>query len=426
MEKKFTFNAKAVTYLSLTVVAFLLSCITSKTEAQLSCPNQTVLYLETFGTGTTPTTSSDVVNLTYHATGPLASEATYRIINNTQQKPEWQNSADHTGDANGRMLVANGEDETFFSHEIDRTQGFDAGNYTVTLYLMNVDTLGVCGKNALLTDVGLRVEYLDQTNNWVPLTGSPYNASGVPQTSSASPTWVQLGSTFTLPFFSNFTIKSVRIIISDGTVGGCGNDFAMDDLQLAECPQGGQLPVTFLGVSARQQNDGVNVSWSTAQEINSSRFDVERSADGGSGWDVVATVAAAGNSSIVKNYSAFDAKPLNGTSYYRIRETDIDGKYKFSKTVPVTINFANTSVSVLANPFHSNLTIDFNSPTEQQVSARLIDITGRQVLFQKWTISSGTTRQVLTNVGNLMQGMYILNISNQNGEMLFNGKVLKQ
>jgi hypothetical protein len=56
----------------------------------------------------------------------------------------------------------------------------------------------------------------------------------------------------------------------------------------------------------------------------------------------------------------------------------------------------------------------------------LIDITGRQVLLQKWTISSGTTRQVLTNVGNLMQGMYILNISNQNGEMLFNGKVMKQ
>ncbi|HVZ95562.1 MAG TPA: T9SS type A sorting domain-containing protein [Chitinophagaceae bacterium] len=425
MEKKFTFTAKAITYTLLSFVAFVLSGFLSATNAQLSCPNQTVIYKETFGTGTVATSSPDVVNLTYQDTGSLIGEARYRIINNTQQKPEWQNSPDHTGDVNGMMLVANGEAETFFIHEIDRPQGFDAGNYTATLYAMNVDTAGLCGVNALLTDMNFRVEYLDATNNWVPLTGSPYQAAPMSQTSPSSPTWVQLGSTFTLPFLSNFTVKSIRIILSDGTVGGCGNDFAVDDIQFAECPQGGQLPVNFLSIGARQQGSGVNVTWSTAQELNTSSFDVERSEDG-INWEVASSIPAAGNSSVVRNYTVFDAHPVNGTNFYRIRETDIDGKTNYSKTVSVTVNFASTDVLVLENPFHSTLTIDFSSPTGQIVSARLIDITGRQVNMQKWTIAAGSSRQVLTGAGNLLPGIYILSISNQNGEVLYNNKVVKQ
>ncbi len=425
MEKKFTLTAKAVTYGLLSLVVFVLSGLISETNAQISCPNQTVIYKETFGTGTSATNSPDVVNLIYQATGPLVGEATYRVINSTYQKPEWQNSPDHTGDVNGKMLVANGEAETFYSHQIDRPQGFDAGNYTATLYAMNVDTLGVCGPNALITHMQITVEYLDATNSWVALTGSPYLAPGIAQTASSSPTWVELGSTFTLPFFSNYTIKSIRVILTDGTVGGCGNDFAVDDIQFSECPQGGQLPVNFLAIAARQQNDGVNVTWSTAQELNTSSFDVERSNDG-TNWNEVSSISAAGNSSVVRNYAVLDAHPANGTNFYRVRETDIDGKTNYSKTVSVTVNFESTNVRVLENPFHNTLTIDFSSPTEQVVSARLIDITGRQVTLQKWTISSGTSRQVMSNGSNLMPGIYILSISNQNGEVLYNSKVVKQ
>ena len=64
------------------------------------------------------------------------------------------------------------------------------------------------------------------------------------------------------------------------------------------------MPVEFLGITARQKGSGVSVEWSTSQEINSSQFDVEKSADGNSNWELVASINAAGNSSTVKKYNA--------------------------------------------------------------------------------------------------------------------------
>jgi hypothetical protein len=429
MEKKFTSYARTIACSLLTIILLFLNAIATKTYAQVSCPNETVLFFETFGTGTTPSSSPDVLTtgLTYQDTGSLAGEGRYRVINSTHQKPEWQVSGDHTpAEVDGKMMVINGQAETYYSHQVNRTQGFPAGAYTASLWIMNVDPLGLCGVDALLTSITFRVEYLSETNTWVPLTGSPYTAAPVPQTPLSAPTWVPLGSSFTLPSTGNFSVKSIRLVLSDGTVGGCGNDFAMDDVKFSACPEGGPLPVEFLGITARQKGSGVSVEWTTSQEINSSRFDIERSANGNTNWNLVSSVNAAGNSSVGKNYNAYDARPFNGGNFYRINQVDKDGKYKYSKTVHVNLNFSKTGVSVLANPFHSSLTVDFSSATSQSVSARLVDITGKQVTIEKWIISVGNTRENFSGVSGLQQGMYILNITNGNGEVLFNNKVIKQ
>lgn len=428
MQKKFTSYAKTAAYSVLTISGVFMSSLVTKTNAQVSCNNETVLFLQTFGTGTTASSDPDVLTtgLTYLVSGSLAPEGTYRVINSTLQKPEWQNSSDHTGDTDGKMMVINGQAETYYSHEIDRGVGFAPGTYTASLYIMNVDTLGLCGVNALLPNINFRVEYLSEANTWEPLTGSPYSAAPIPQTPPSAPTWVNLGSSFILPSTGNFLVTSIRIVLADGTIGGCGNDFAMDDVKFSLCPEGGPLPVEFLGINAHQKGSGVTVEWSTSQEINSSSFEIEKSADGNTHWNLVASINAAGNSSVVKKYNAYDAKPFNGANFYRAKQVDKDGNFKYSKTIRVNLNFAKTGVSVLANPFHSLLTVDFSSATEQSVSARLVDITGKQVAMQKWTITSGNTRENFSNVSNLQQGMYILNITNSNGEILFNNKVIKQ
>jgi len=429
MEKKFTFYARKIPGLLFTVAALLLSSIAAKTYAQIGCANERVWFSQTFGVGTTPTGDPDVVTtgLTYQPTGLLSAEGVYRVINNTQQKPEWQMSGDHTpNDVDGKMMVINGQEETYYSHQIDNAQGFTPATYTASLFIMNVDTLGLCGPEALLPNISFRVEYFSEAGTWVPLSGSPYTAAPVAQTAPSAPTWVALGAAFVLPPTGTFVVKSIKLVLSDGTIGGCGNDFAMDDVKFAQCPEGGELPVSFLGVNARQKGSGVSIDWSTSQEINSSSFDVEKSADGNSNWDLVASVNAAGNSSVVKNYNVYDAKPLNGVNFYRVKQIDKDGNFKYSKTVRVNLNFSKTGVSVLENPFYNSLTVDFSSAITQSVSARLVDITGKQVAVQKWTISTGNTRMNFSNIGNLQQGMYILNISNASGEVLYNNKVIKQ
>lgn len=418
MKRKFTQFAKI--YLS--IAAILMASFSVK--AQIGCPNEVVLGTENFGQGTTPSSDPYVTNLIYYPAGPLNSDGYYRVVDSTNQKPEWQVSGDHTGNLNGKMLVINGIAGTFYDRTVTLTQGYVPGQYSISLYAMNIDTLGVCSPTPLLPVLTITVEYLSQSNTWVPLMGSPYTAAPIPQT--ATPTWVNIGSTFTMPSAGSFIPKTIRVIFGNQTSGGCGNDFAIDDLQLAMCPEGGPAPVEFIDFTAQQKGNGISLNWSTAQEINNSYFNVQRSSDGNANWSTIAKVTGAGNSQVVKNYSSFDATPLSGMNYYRIEQVDFDGNFQFSKTVSVRSNLNNTSVSVLANPFYSTLSVNFSSPAPQLVSANLFDVTGKQVAAEKWSISAGNTRQDFSNVSGLQQGMYILSVRNSSGEILYNAKVVKQ
>jgi len=418
MKKYFTRFAK----ICLVIAVIFMASFSAK--AQVSCPNSIVLGTEDFGQGTTPTSDPYVINLTYQATGSLASDGAYRVVDSTNQKPEWQVSGDHTGNSNGKMLVVNGIAGPFYSRTVTLAQGFVPGDYSVSLYLMNVDPTGLCSPTPLLTTLTFTVEYLSQANTWIPLIGSPYAAPAAPQTTT--PTWVNEGSIFTMPSAGSFIPTTIRVILGDNTPGGCGNDFAIDDMQLALCPSGGPMPVEFMNFTAQLQGSGVSLNWSTAQEINNSYFEVQRSADGNTNWQGIANVTGAGNSQVVKNYNAFDANPLPGINYYRIMQVDYDGNFKYSNTVNVKTNSDKTGVSVLQNPFYSTLSVNLSSSSSQTLSASLFDMAGQQVAAEKWTISAGSSRKDFSNVSGLQQGIYILSIRDNSGNILYNGKVIKQ
>ncbi|MGN6600875.1 MAG: T9SS type A sorting domain-containing protein [Ginsengibacter sp.] len=423
MKKNFTLS-KTISGLFLPIL--LLLAASPEISAQVTCNNATSIFSENFGTGTTASSSPDVLpGLIYQASGPLSSEGSYRIINNTQQKPEWQVSGDHTGNTDGNMLVANGIDTAFYQHIVTDNHGFTSGDYTVSLYIMNVDTAGICAPDPLLPQIKFTVEYLDETNNWVSLSGSPFTAAGVPQ--SSSPTWVNIGGKFTLPSSqTGFFPTQMRITLADLTAGGCGNDFAIDDINLSQCPEGAPAPVTLTSFSANSKGNGVALAWTTSQELNNSYFQVERSPNGSSDWSTISTVMGAGNSQVRRDYSSFDASPLSGINYYRLKQVDLDGRSTYSNTVAVKTDLQKMSVSIVANPFYSTLTVNLTSPTDQMVTARLVDITGKQLAVEKWSLNRGASTKNFANVSNLQQGMYILSVANKNGEILYNGKVMKQ
>ncbi|RYF87948.1 MAG: T9SS type A sorting domain-containing protein [Chitinophagaceae bacterium] len=400
-------------------LCFFLFSMTS--FAQTYCANETVIFSEDFGTGTVAASHPDVVNLTYQASGAL-NDNFYRVINNTQQRPEWHNAPNHTpASVNGRMLVVNGTAQTFYQREISNgTTGFAPAFYAASLFLMNVNTPGTCGAAALLPTITFRVEYnvdATGTTGWVALQN--VTANSVAQ--SATPTWLQLGGLFSLPV----TAQRVRLTMINGTNSGCGNDFAIDDIKFATCPDGGPLPVEFLGVTAQQKGAGVAVNWSTASEFNNKYFDVEKSIDGAN-WTAFQTVAGAGNSSTVKAYNAYDAKPSAGINYYRIKQVDADGKFKYSQVVKVKIDIEKTNVSVLANPFVNNITVDFMSSSNQFVTVRLSDVSGKMVSSEKWKLTKGNSRLMLNNVANIQRGMYIFTVVDETGVVIYNNKLIKQ
>src|SRR5882757_4457695 len=247
-------------------MGILLICLTASynSKAQNFCANEAAVFTENFGSGTSATSNADMTaGLIYQPTGDL-NDGFYRIINNTQQRPEWHNAPDHTGNTNGRMLVVNGAAETFYQKTITNSpSNFIPGSYAASLFLMNINTPGTCSPNPLLPTITFIVEYntaATGTTGWVQLQN--VTATSVPQ--SATPTWVQLGGVFNLPV----TAARIRLTLSDGVMSGCGNDFAIDDIKFATCPSGSPLPVQFLNLAAARHGSGVIINWSTATETN--------------------------------------------------------------------------------------------------------------------------------------------------------------
>lgn len=113
------------------------------------------------------------------------------------------------------------------------------------------------------------------------------------------------------------------------------------------------LPITLVGFEAEEQAGLVRLAWSTASEQDNDYFTVERSADA-QHFTPVLHMQGAGNSEHLLRYTAVDHDPLAGTSYYRLRQTDLDGQSSLSRVVPVH-SVPTGSFKVFPNPAPSSL-----------------------------------------------------------------------
>lgn len=119
--------------------------------------------------------------------------------------------------------------------------------------------------------------------------------------------------------------------ITSGTFTVFNNYFALAN------PPGGTnpLPVTLSNFRASLSNKKAYVSWVTEAEINCASFTVERSSDN-IHYTAIKTVEGAGNSTTIRHYSVTDNTPLQGVSYYRLKQKDFDGTT--TTCLPVSLN----------------------------------------------------------------------------------------
>jgi uncharacterized repeat protein (TIGR01451 family) len=88
------------------------------------------------------------------------------------------------------------------------------------------------------------------------------------------------------------------------------------------------LPIELLSFTPSIKPDRIELKWTTGTEINNDYFTLERSRDL-YGWEVLGFVPGAGNSSVPLSYSFSDLRPLDGLAYYRLKQTDFDGKFEY-------------------------------------------------------------------------------------------------
>jgi hypothetical protein len=88
------------------------------------------------------------------------------------------------------------------------------------------------------------------------------------------------------------------------------------------------LSMELLYFDARLNNSKVDIYWTTTTEINNNCFTIEHFFNG-QDWISIQTVSRAGNSTQQLNYNSIDHNPLVGISYYRLKQTDFEGMFKY-------------------------------------------------------------------------------------------------
>jgi len=134
------------------------------------------------------------------------------------------------------------------------------------------------------------------------------------------------------------------------------------------------LPIELKSFDLVIIEDQTKVIWTTASETNNDYFSIERSADGTS-FDAIGEIKGAGNSNTSVSYEFTDAKPLVGINYYRIKQTDFDGKFSYTDIKSVRHNtFGNLNITPRTTEGRLQITTD-----AEDYSIDVYNVAGQQV-----------------------------------------------
>jgi hypothetical protein len=161
------------------------------------------------------------------------------------------------------------------------------------------------------------------------------------------------------------------------------------------------LPVNWLSFTANMQQQNVLLQWSTANEENNREFEIQHSVNA-SDWTTIGIQKGQDNISTVANYSYLHTTPAPGKNYYRIKQTDFNHQFSYSKTVSVSALSANKSLSLISNPVVGGQ-LKFRLNTSGSLPVSLYTAEGKLIRTQM--LQTGTHQFDLSG---FTKGIYLL------------------
>lgn len=171
------------------------------------------------------------------------------------------------------------------------------------------------------------------------------------------------------------------------------------------------LPVTFTSVTALKSNNGNVVEWKVDNEINIASYEIERSTDGINFTKVGA--AAAGSLS----YNWFDAYPVNGDNFYRIKSIGSRGAISYSHIVKVSAVKGRTGYTVYPNPStDGSFGLQMSNLSAGLYTVKITNGNGQLIWKQSVSHPGGTSTNVIHPSSKLGSGSYQLEIIDITGK----------
>ena len=190
---------------------------------------------------------------------------------------------------------------------------------------------------------------------------------------------------------------------------------------------GGVLPIELIEFNAIVNEDIVEISWSTASEINNDYFIVEKSQDALE-WTITIETKGAGNSVNIVNYFEIDSNPLRGLSYYRLTQVDFNGDQETFNIIPVEHAPNGEGVmNIYPNPLKRGDCInilfkDVNCIGKQEILVVLRDIRGNEVYSKIEVIDCRGGLVAIDRTNHLSAGTYLVVATSKN--ILYSKKII--
>lgn len=226
-----------------------------------------------------------------------------------------------------------------------------------------------------------------------------YQKSGCQSTGSWGPPLAGISDFTTNSSLTfNATANAQYYLVIDGSSG----EWATWDIELTG---NATLPVELLSFEAKCENNTVKLSWTTASETNNDYFTIEKSQNARD-FNEVIRVKGVGNSTNQTMYETVDFNGIDGITYYRLKQTDYDGKFSYSGIEVLDCSqFVNDQQDVLIYP----------NPVEDWCSIQMGD--GKSCIFQLFSISGVKVKEVIldsgskqVNLSELPAGIYLTKV----------------
>jgi YHYH protein len=156
-------------------------------------------------------------------------------------------------------------------------------------------------------------------------------------------------------------------------------------------------PVELTSFSGKSVNKTSVLTWQTSSETNNKKFTIERSANG-TDFTAIGTVKGNGTTNAPHDYTFTDNDPSVNTNYYRLRQTDFDGKETFSKWLFIVFNKSGLSLKTTV----SENTLDVIVDDAKATILRIFNVAGQAVLTTK---VQGEQR---LDIQTLPSGLYVI------------------
>ncbi|MEO6549379.1 MAG: MBG domain-containing protein, partial [Ferruginibacter sp.] len=219
----------------------------------------------------------------------------------------------------------------------------------------------------------------------------------------------------------NILSKSVM----DFTITADARSSASNRFRIVFKATAGPLPVTYKAVKAYQQSANIAVEWTVENEINTSRYEVEKSVDGVNFTKVNNTVATGANRSST-TYSWLDVNPLSGNNFYRIRNIDKDGSFEYSNIVLVKTANTASGIRIYPNPVENGVIgAEFKNMASGVYSVRLINSTGQTVFSKRISHAAGSSMEYLQPDYLLPSATYQLEVTSPGKEITVVNVIVK-